>query len=77
MYDQQKEGVPFGEKYPGASAYSAGLGHLLITGQRYEPQLGYSKEQQMQILMRSSNYGFLGKCRGSLDNTLGGWGVNT
>ena len=71
MYDEQKEGVPIREKYPGTeTVFSPNYGHTLISGQTCET---CSKEQRMRNLMRLNNYAFLGGCRGFYQATGGGW----
>ena len=71
MYDEQKEGVPIREKYPGTETVgSPNYGHTLISGQTCET---CSKEQRMRNLMRLNNYAFLGGCRGFYQTTGGGW----
>jgi type IV pilus assembly protein PilA len=68
MYDQQKEGVPIGEKYPGAGGSEFGLGNAYIKG-HFNPTL--SKEDRMQNLMKRDNWNFLGECRGFVLNNGG------
>jgi hypothetical protein len=70
MYDEQKEGVPVREKYPGAGSY-AGWGSSTINSTTLGTR---SKEDRMQWLMRLDNTEFLGGCRGFNPGGPNRWG---